>query len=277
MAAMGGRMRLSTGSLDALRAVWRATGVVTRRAVCAAIVAMAVLAAGAGVVPARSASPTVVELFTSQGCSSSPPADALLGELAQRADIIALSEHIDYWDYLGWRDPFASAENTRRQRDYSRALGVKFLYTPQIVVQGRYQVAGHDRDAVLAIIAQPAPGIDVQATPAPDGGIEIRIGDAVDVGEPLGPRPATVWLVSYQPRQSTEVKRGENSGRLLVNHNVVKAFHNVGEWSGTASTFSVGAGTLSAGENCAVLVQAGPGGAILGATRCVSPEAASPP
>lgn len=107
--------------------------------------------------------------------------------------------------------------------------------------------------------------------------MEIRIGDALGDGEPLGPRPATVWLVSYQPRQSTEVKHGENSGQHLVNHNVVRAFHNVGEWNGTATTVSVAAGTLPAGEGCAILVQAEPGGAILGAARCVSPQSSSPP
>src|SRR5512144_1000431 len=92
---------------------------------------------------------TVVELFTSQGCSSCPPADALIGELAQREDVLALSEHVDYWDYLGWKDPFASPAHTARQRNYAKALGLKYLYTPQVVVQGQVQVSGSEREAVL--------------------------------------------------------------------------------------------------------------------------------
>ena len=97
---------------------------------------------------------TVVELFTSQGCSSCPPADAILGELSDRGDILALSLHVEYWDYLGWTDPFASAEHTRRQREYARRFGLRYLYTPQMVIQGSLQVTGSDRARVLAGIEE---------------------------------------------------------------------------------------------------------------------------
>src|SRR5512132_845189 len=111
---------------------------------------------------------TVVELFTSQGCSSCPAADAFLGELAKRPDVLALSEHIDYWDYLGWKDPFASRENTERQRAYARRLGSGYVYTPQMVVQGMGQIAGADREGVLELVARakdlPLVPVDVKRT-----------------------------------------------------------------------------------------------------------------
>lgn len=245
-----------------------------QRALGRVVLAAWLLAACSATAPAESPKLTVVELFTSQGCSSCPPADALLGELAQRPDIVALSEHVDYWDYMGWRDPFASPHFTQRQRDYGRTLGVKLLYTPQIVVQGRHQAPGNDRDAVLSMIAQSAPAaaVDVQASPGDGGGMEIRLGDSS--GDLPGAGPATIWLVTYQPRQATDVKRGENRGQQLINHNIVKAFRAVGEWHGKAATVSVEPSARSATDGCAILVQAGAGGAILGAARCVP---ATPP
>jgi hypothetical protein len=259
---MAFRARISLGLIRGQRALQRA------------VLAAAVLAVCSATAPAETPKLTVVELFTSQGCSSCPPADALLGELAQRHDIVALSEHVDYWDYMGWRDPFASPDFTQRQRDYGRTLGVKLLYTPQIVVQGRRQAPGNDRDAVLSIIAQSAPvsAVDVQASPGDGGRMEIRLGDSS--GDVAGPEPATIWLVTYQPHQATDVKRGENRGQQLINHNIVKAFRRIGEWHGKATTVSVEPTALSATDGCAILVQAGAGGAILGAARC---EPATPP
>src|SRR6516165_3499017 len=98
--------------------------------------------------------PVVVELFTSEGCSSCPPADALLAELATRSDLLALSFHVDYWDRLGWKDPFSSAMATRRQDRYARLLGLDAVYTPQVVVDGHWQTVGSDREAVAQAVAQ---------------------------------------------------------------------------------------------------------------------------
>ncbi|MBT3306373.1 MAG: DUF1223 domain-containing protein, partial [Alphaproteobacteria bacterium] len=99
---------------------------------------------------------TLVELFTSQGCSSCPPADAFLGELSKRSDVLALSVHVDYWDYIGWKDPFASPKNTERQRRYSKFLGMRYIYTPQLVIQGADHEVGSDRTKILAKIAKAA-------------------------------------------------------------------------------------------------------------------------
>src|SRR5512144_1822690 len=136
----------------------KASGPGRRSLLIGGAAAAGVAVAAARVVPAKTLAPAegpwAIELFTSQGCSSCPPADAFLGELAKRPDVLALSEHVDYWDYLGWKDPFASSENTQRQRAYSRRLGSGYVYTPQMVVQGTGQIAGTDRHGVLELVAR---------------------------------------------------------------------------------------------------------------------------
>ena len=104
--------------------------------------------------PALAQGPTVVELFTSQGCSSCPPADAFLGDLAKRQDVLALAFHVDYWDYIGWKDPYADPGHTSRQRDYSSKLGLRYVFTPQMVVQGASSATGSDRTSVLGLIGR---------------------------------------------------------------------------------------------------------------------------
>ena len=148
-----------------------------RSAVCALLIAAVAL------VPVRSAAGdplTVVELFTSQGCSSCPPADALVGVLVEREGVLVLSEHVDYWDYLGWRDPFAIPATTQRQRDYARRLGVGYVYTPQMVIQGASQVTGSNREAVFNRLEEPEPwsplAVDIDRTG--DGRIVITVGGA---------------------------------------------------------------------------------------------------
>src|SRR5215470_2470293 len=119
----------------------------------------AVIAVGhASATSAQDKPPVVLELFTSQGCSSCPPADALLGELAQRPGIVALAFHVDYWDYIGWKDPYASPTNTQRQHDYAVALGLHMVYTPQMVVDGRTDVVGSERGDVETAIGRAAAG-----------------------------------------------------------------------------------------------------------------------
>lgn len=214
--------------------------------------------------PAAGASgKVVVELFTSQGCSSCPPADALLRELGRRDDVIALSMHVDYWNYLGWKDPFAAPETTRRQRDYGARLGLRYVYTPQMVIAGRDQAPGSEKATVLRAIeaARAAPSIDVSVVHSGQGEIVVRIAD----GEV--PEPATVWLFAFDAEHVTEIHRGENRGIRLVNANVVRAVREIGRWTGAATEIRVKIAELVADgrDGCAVVVQQGSGGPILGA------------
>jgi hypothetical protein len=206
---------------------------------------------------------TVVELFTSQGCSSCPPADAFLGELAKRPDVLALSEHVDYWDYLGWKDPFASSENTQRQRAYARRLGLSYVYTPQMVVQGMGQIAGADREGVLALVARakdlPLVPVDVNRTG--EGAMVARLGSTTL------PAAVDVLLVRFDPKHSTTVARGENGGRQVQNYNVVRGFTRLAMWNGEPTSLPVLAATQGVGETWAILLQQTDGGRILGAVR----------
>lgn len=205
----------------------------------------------------------VVELFTSQGCNSCPPADALLAELAARPDILALSFHVDYWDYIGWKDPFASAQHSERQRDYVSKLGLRYVYTPQIVVDGRHDVVGSKRRAVLraietAVAAKPA--VAVTLTDAEGGQALLSEGEAPDAG-------ATVWLVTFDDGHDTPVVRGENRGKVLHNANVVRELVALGTWVGEAKTYPIDLARARAEGRggCAVIVQGGAGGPVLGA------------
>jgi hypothetical protein len=206
---------------------------------------------------------TVVELFTSQGCSSCPPADALLGELAGRDDVLALSIHVDYWDYIGWKDPFAKPENTQRQRRYAKYLGLRYVYTPQLVIQGADHVVGSDRDGVLEKIARAAKTDRVAV------GIH-RDGDGLRISIPAGAEePAAVWLALFDSRRDTKIRRGENAGRTLSYYNVVRNMTRIGTWSGRTleiRTAMSGISTLG-GDNCAVILQSLKTGRILGVAR----------
>ncbi len=209
---------------------------------------------------------TVVELFTSQGCSSCPPADAFLGELAGRDDVLALSFHVDYWDYIGWKDPFASADYTRRQRDYSRKLGLRYVYTPQMVIQGAAHVTGSDRSAVLDRIERnrALARISVALRQGGDGAVRLSIADAPGKG---AAEEATVWLVVFDREHLTPVRRGENRGRKLRNYNVVRQLSRIATWRGKALDMAVTVPDMVPGDGqaCAVLVQSKETGRILGA------------
>ena len=156
----------------------------------------AALAAGGMVLPAAAQSSRIaVELFTSQGCSSCPPADAFLGDLARRDDVLPLSYHVDYWNYLGWSDPFSSAEATERQRSYRRVLGKRYVYTPQMVINGNAEAVGSGRGKVLRLIerARSMPSLDISVGHPGGGRTTVRIG-----GGPSRERPAAVWLAFYE-------------------------------------------------------------------------------
>jgi hypothetical protein len=214
--------------------------------------------------PGAGASPVVVELFTSQGCSSCPPADALLGELAQRSDLVALAFHVDYWDYIGWKDPFASPASTARQRAYAAPLGVRVVYTPQMVVDGRFDAVGSNRRAVQVAIDEAAklPKLAIAIEDDGRGGhravIPAAAGD-YDGGE------AIVWLAVLDREHETKVKRGENSGRALKEFNIVREWRQIGTWSGSPVTLPLDAAGGVDRNACAVIVQSGSVGPILGA------------
>lgn len=188
-----------------------------------------VLAAGlAGSVAAQD-HVTVVELFTSQGCSSCPPADGLFAELAARPDVIGLALHVDYWDYIGWADTFASPGFTERQRAYAHYAGENMVYTPQVIVNGAHRAVGTDRPVIEDMISR------TDQTGRPTLRIE-RVGDALSVkAAPSAPLPhgAEVALVRFLPEAAVEIERGENAGRTVTYTNIVTSWQKVGTWSGT--------------------------------------------
>jgi hypothetical protein len=229
------------------------------------LAAVAVLVAAALFCPivARAAqpAPVVVELFTSQGCNSCPPADALLGDLARRADVLPLSFHVTYWDRLGWPDTFGLEASTERQRAYARSLGLSGIYTPQMVIGGRLDVVGSSSPRVLRAIDL----LERQGDPGPDAMIEdgkVQIGKG-DQG------PATIWLIAFDDAHDVAIARGENGGRTLRYHNVVREIERLGSWNGDAVTLALPVERL-AGEGrdgLAILLQREADGAILAAAR----------
>src|ERR1700757_5382922 len=172
-----------------------------------------------GIAPAQAGErPIVVELFTSEGCSSCPPADALLAELAGRPDVLALSFHVDYWDRLGWKDPFSSPAATERQQRYAELLRLATVYTPQMVVDGRWQAVGSDHTKVQrALDAARHTVAEVQVALAIGGGLaHIKLGAAGD------PVLGDVLLIGFDRRHVSAVQRGENGGRTLAHVDVVR-------------------------------------------------------
>lgn len=216
--------------------------------------------------------PVVLELFTSQGCSSCPPADALLGELAQRPDVIALAYHVDYWDYLGWRDPYSLPEAAPRQRSYARHLHAYSIFTPQLMVNGQHSVIGSQRAGVLEALrvaqAEDTSPLAVRAHLEPRAGaaeLAIEVGAA---GSSARTGNYDVLAVGYVPAADTHVAHGENAGRLLREYNIVRSVRELGQWQGKAASYRSPLAQLPRDVNAvAILVQTADGGAIVGATR----------
>jgi hypothetical protein len=212
-----------------------------------------------GVTPAEAAGrPIVVELFTSEGCSSCPPADALLAQLASRPEVLALSFHVDYWDRLGWKDPFSMPAATRRQSRYAELLGIATVYTPQIVVDGKWQAIGSDSGEVgRALDAARRDADEVAVALSVDHGharIKVGIGSEGVSG--------TVLLVGFDRRRVSAVMRGENGGRTLTHVDVVRNVEEVGQSDSRAKVIEVPIG--SPADRFAAIVQARDG-RILGA------------
>jgi hypothetical protein len=226
-----------------------------RAATVAAVLAAAVAASGSAQAEPR---PVVVELFTSQGCSSCPPADALLGELAMRGDVLALGFHISYWDGLGWKDPLSSPSATERQKIYARRLSGGRIYTPQIIIDGTSEMVGSDRLAVLTALRAARPAAVAPVSFAADRRL-VMIGAGIGDGE--------VLLIRFARHRTTRVAAGENARRTLEDSNGVETLVPLGAWQGAALAFPVE--PPAAGEGIAVLVQAADG-QMLGAAAVKS-------
>jgi len=210
-----------------------------------------------------------IELFTSQGCSSCPAADKLLGELAADNSVVAVSVPIDYWDYLGWKDTLASPAHSARQRAYAHVRGDREVYTPQIVVNGAVHVLGSDRDAIEHAITQTERNGAIMSVPVllsvAEHNLTVRVGPAGDERA-----AAEVWLCPLETAVPVVIGRGENGGQTVTYHNVVRRWLKLSDWPSAASTWNIPLSQIATGgvDAVAVLVQEGTRekpGLILGA------------
>jgi hypothetical protein len=234
-----------------------------------ALVAGTVTAAEAGKASSQPGAPmTVIELFTSQGCSSCPTADALLESYADRPDVIALTLPVDYWDYLGWKDTLANPKFSARQRAYAKARSDGRVYTPQVVVNGLKHAVGSNAPDIDRAIAVTKSKIEANGV-----GVTVRSGNdhlVIDLDaarDPSKVKEATIWLALISRKVEVKIKRGENHGRTVVYHNVVREWMPVGMWNGAAATIKLAhhAVKQSDAEGCAVIIQHGDAGPIVGA------------
>lgn len=220
--------------------------------------ALVCLSSGLAAGETRADEPVVVELFTSQGCSSCPPADDILRELSDRDDVIALALHVDYWDYIGWADVFADPAFTERQKAYARAAGERMVYTPQMIVGGIDHVVGA-RAMELAEL------IDAHSEAPRPVDIELTVeGDTLKItarGDGTAD-PCVVQVVRYMPEETVAIERGENAGHTLTYANIVQEWEVVGTWDGLGS---FEADVPRGGEPLAVIVQRDGHGPVLGA------------
>jgi hypothetical protein len=212
----------------------------------------------------------VVELFTSQGCSSCPPADALLKTYAESRDVLALSLPIDYWDYLGWKDTFASPPNTERQRAYAKGFGIGPVYTPQAVINGMSQALGSSKKDIDEAIEQSAAVLEARRVTVrflrQPNSIVIATGGAPEGAQV---KDATIWLAVVQKSGNVPIKRGENGGKLLTYTNIVRQLTPVGLWNGKPLTIQLAQAAIMRPEteDLIVLIQEADTGPIIGAAR----------
>lgn len=212
---------------------------------------------GASAVASAAERPVVVELFTSEGCSSCPPAEAFLTELShQRRDVLPLAFHVTYWNSLGWKDPYSLPIATQRQAAYSARFGDE-PYTPEMVVNGRRDFVGSDRDKANEVIGKARSDFTAASIEAR------RDGNAVSIAVGQGSGAATVMLVGFDPQRRTSIGRGENAGLTLIESDIVRSIEPIGQWSGLAKTFRA---EVQGGAQEAVLLEAADG-SVVGAAR----------
>lgn len=217
--------------------------------------ALALVCGGSGWAAAR---PTVLELYTSEGCSSCPPADQLLDSLSHRPDVLALAFHVSYWDNLGWPDRFALAFADQRQSLYAQRLNLSSVFTPQLIVDGQRSFIGSDQRDILPALGVAHQGVGIDIAPHGD-----RLRIELAAGAPV---TADVLLLALLPETQTAIGRGENGGRTLREVNVVRASFALGSWSGGAQSFWLPRSALPADATAvAVLVQQAGQRAMLGA------------
>ncbi|MGY3436547.1 MULTISPECIES: DUF1223 domain-containing protein [unclassified Marinovum] len=204
--------------------------------------------------------PIVVELFTSQGCSSCPPADELLHKLAARDDVLALALHVDYWDYIGWKDSFALPGHTKRQKGYAKVAGRRMIYTPQMIINGTDHVVGNHPMDVAEIIAQHEARSRVVAI-----AVEVVEGKAMMTVRATGTVPGEmrIMLVDYDPSATVEITRGENAGLTVSYANIVQSWQELGRWDGREDYRA----ELPEVSSAAVFVQSSDLGPILAAHK----------
>jgi hypothetical protein len=211
----------------------------------------------------------VVELFTSQGCSSCPPADKLAGELARDPSLIVMSLAIDYWDYLGWKDTLALPGHTNRQRAYSKVRGDREVYTPQAVVNGVVHTLGSDKNAIETAIEQTRKQDGTLSLPLSMSVANDNVSISIPAAKEASPK-GEIWLCPMTKDITVAVGKGENTGHTLTYHNVVRRWVKLGDWDGSARSFTVPVHDVTAvgGDAVAVVVQSGTKeapGAMLGA------------
>jgi hypothetical protein len=222
-----------------------------------------------GAASATPAPKAVVELYTSQGCSSCPAADAFLGRLAERDDLIAISLSVDYWDYLGWKDTLANTKFSERQKAYAKVLGNGMVYTPQMVVNGAVHVNGADERKILAAIEKTTKGDGGPRVPvrlsSVDGKLVVEVGAAA---QDSAAKEATLWLAVISPSVEVPITRGENKGKTITYSNVVRDLMPIGTWNGKPMTVQLQRHSIMSqgASRCAVLVQQGRAGPIVGAS-----------
>ena len=220
------------------------------------------MASSFALTPALADSPVVVELFTSQGCSSCPPADEMLRDLATRDEVIALGLHVDYWDYIGWADTFAQPEFTKRQKSYAAAAGERMVYTPQFVVGGEERIVGAKPMKVMEAVLNRAEAPERVELSVTREGETLRIAALRLDGRPV---PLLVQLVRYRPEASVLIEQGENAGRKLHHANIVTSWTLLLRWNGS-EPLEVTAPIEGALPGAVIVQEEGPG-AILAAAR----------
>jgi hypothetical protein len=216
----------------------------------------------AAAAPALAEDVVVIELYTSQGCSSCPPADEFVAMLAANPRVLPLALHVDYWDYIGWADKFAQPKFTDRQRAYARAIGSRTIYTPQLIIGGRDRIEGFaPEETAERLHRHLAVASDVRLSVTREGdNLVIR----AEANPPLD-EPARMQLVRYTPKETVTIERGENAGKTITYHNIVTSWESLGDWSGQEPMeITV---PFAGNQPGAVIVQSAGPSAILAAVR----------
>lgn len=219
------------------------------------------LAAFRGEAMAAAQAEVVVELFTSQACSSCAAADSLFSDIRAMPGVLALTFHVDYWDYLGWKDTLASSEFSQRQYDYAKARGDMDVFTPQIIVNGGRQLPGSQRETVLTAINEARGTRRTVPLSISDAGQDL----AIELGSSAPAEKATLWIMAVQEQATAEIEKGELAGREITYHNVVRKLVPQGQWDGKTARFMVAKDKLLTQEasSCVALLQRGAVGPVL--------------